>query len=253
MIKFFRRIRQRLLAENKVSRYLLYAIGEIILVVIGILIALQINNWNEEKNESKVELTYMQNMLEDLEDDLSIYETVVSRNRVIYKLTDSIVMGIKKSDRRENIRDLSFWVRDVTMQWLFVNPVERTFEQMKSSGHLRLIKDKDVADAISIYYSSLSVFNGYNDASMLWAADYVKAVGKIFDGELMLKIMRERKKQGAKPEDLLSEDPVVINELISSLQYFNGAHTLIEENCLKQAKKAQDLMDLISNKYAIND
>ena len=47
MIKFFRKIRQRLLTENKFSKYLLYAIGEIILVVIGILIALQINNWNE--------------------------------------------------------------------------------------------------------------------------------------------------------------------------------------------------------------
>lgn len=48
MIKFFRKIRQRLLAENKLTRYLIYATGEIVLVVIGILIALQINNWNEQ-------------------------------------------------------------------------------------------------------------------------------------------------------------------------------------------------------------
>ena len=53
MIKFFRRIRQQLLTENKLAKYLLYAIGEIILVVIGILIALQINNWNTSKIESK--------------------------------------------------------------------------------------------------------------------------------------------------------------------------------------------------------
>ena len=51
MIKFFRRIRQRLLSENKFSRYLVYAIGEIILVVIGILIALQINTWNENNKQ----------------------------------------------------------------------------------------------------------------------------------------------------------------------------------------------------------
>jgi hypothetical protein len=49
MIKFFRKIRQKLLAENKFSKYLIYAIGEIVLVVIGILIALQINNWNEQR------------------------------------------------------------------------------------------------------------------------------------------------------------------------------------------------------------
>ena len=49
MLRFLRRVRQRLLAENGFRKYLLYAIGEILLVVIGILIALQINNWNEEK------------------------------------------------------------------------------------------------------------------------------------------------------------------------------------------------------------
>ncbi|MEJ2113692.1 MAG: DUF6090 family protein, partial [Flavobacteriaceae bacterium] len=51
MIKLFNKIRQRLLSENKFSKYLLYAIGEIILVVIGILIALQVNNWNNERKE----------------------------------------------------------------------------------------------------------------------------------------------------------------------------------------------------------
>lgn len=53
MIKFFRHIRKRLLSENKFSKYLLYAVGEIVLVVIGILIALGINDWNENrKNET---------------------------------------------------------------------------------------------------------------------------------------------------------------------------------------------------------
>ncbi|MFT6995454.1 MAG: hypothetical protein ACJA1P_002199 [Maribacter sp.] len=49
MIKFFRHIRKQLLSENKFSKYMLYAIGEIALVMIGILLALQVNNWNEAK------------------------------------------------------------------------------------------------------------------------------------------------------------------------------------------------------------
>ena len=60
MIKFFRKIRQKMLTENKISKYFLYAIGEIVLVVIGILIAISINNWNEnikEKQQEKVILT----------------------------------------------------------------------------------------------------------------------------------------------------------------------------------------------------
>jgi hypothetical protein len=54
MIKFFRKIRQRLLTENKFSKYLIYAIGEIILVVIGILIALQVNNLNEQSKKKRI-------------------------------------------------------------------------------------------------------------------------------------------------------------------------------------------------------
>ncbi len=61
MLHFFRRIRQRLLTENRFSRYVLYAVGEIVLVVIGILIALQINNWNEDrKNENQNKLMLSQ-------------------------------------------------------------------------------------------------------------------------------------------------------------------------------------------------
>ncbi|MEM6516972.1 MAG: DUF6090 family protein, partial [Bacteroidota bacterium] len=55
MIKFFRNIRKTLLTENRFNKYLLYAIGEIVLVVIGILIALQINNWNENRKDNNVE------------------------------------------------------------------------------------------------------------------------------------------------------------------------------------------------------
>jgi uncharacterized membrane protein YgaE (UPF0421/DUF939 family) len=66
MIKFFRKIRQKMLTENKFSKYLIYAIGEIVLVVIGILIALQINNWNAERKVEKEEIGILNNLLESL-------------------------------------------------------------------------------------------------------------------------------------------------------------------------------------------
>jgi len=77
MIKFFRKIRQKLLTENKFSKYLIYAIGEIILVVIGILIALSINNWNEnQKTETKIK-----NSLVELRNDL-IRDTLLIKERL---------------------------------------------------------------------------------------------------------------------------------------------------------------------------
>jgi len=66
MIKLFRKVRQRLLTENKFSKYLLYAVGEIVLVVIGILIALQINNNNENQKKKQFEITILENIKEDI-------------------------------------------------------------------------------------------------------------------------------------------------------------------------------------------
>ena len=69
MIKFFRKIRQKLLSESKFSKYLLYAIGEIVLVIIGILFALQINNWNSDKKAHQQELDFYTKLLNDLNDN----------------------------------------------------------------------------------------------------------------------------------------------------------------------------------------
>lgn len=69
MIKFFRKIRKKLLSESKFSKYLLYAIGEIVLVVVGILIALQINNWNEASKDSALEIKILEEIKENIESD----------------------------------------------------------------------------------------------------------------------------------------------------------------------------------------
>ena len=86
MIKFFRNIRQKLIMENKTSRYLKYAIGEIILVVIGILIALQINNWNEERLERNREKITIQNLHTEFQENLRDLDTT---NRILLRTISS--------------------------------------------------------------------------------------------------------------------------------------------------------------------
>ena len=85
MIKFFRKIRRQLVSENKFSKYLIYAIGEIVLVVIGIFIALQLNNWNEIRKESNAELELYNSILEDLKSEFNGTEADIN-NAVQYDL-----------------------------------------------------------------------------------------------------------------------------------------------------------------------
>ena len=76
MIKFFRKIRQRLLTENKFKKYLLYAIGEIFLVMIGILLALQVNSWNQKRLDHLEEKAILSNLKEDFRNAIEEFETL---------------------------------------------------------------------------------------------------------------------------------------------------------------------------------
>lgn len=90
MIKFLRKIRQRMLTENKFSRYLLYAVGEIVLVVIGILIALQINNWNEtRKLNNKMKSVYSiikTDLLSDIKNIDMVFTEMAPRDSVFRRV-----------------------------------------------------------------------------------------------------------------------------------------------------------------------
>ncbi|MCR9015408.1 DUF6090 family protein [Aquiflexum gelatinilyticum] len=91
MLKFFRKIRQKLLSENRVTRYLVYAIGEIFLVVIGILIALQVNNWNEGRKEKAREREYLLFALENIKADSLSLDSILSRTKKIIDVHQNLI------------------------------------------------------------------------------------------------------------------------------------------------------------------
>ena len=80
MLRFFRQIRQRLLTDNKFSKYLLYAVGEIRLVVIGILIAFQVDNWNEARKLRRVEIDSLSEILNGLNDTLDEVQVALEQD-----------------------------------------------------------------------------------------------------------------------------------------------------------------------------
>ena len=95
MIKFFRKIRQNLLSEGKNGKYLKYAFGEIILVVIGILIALSINNWNENKKNINQSRKHLETIRLNLEDDIKQAETLLAETETTIEYTNTFLNQFK--------------------------------------------------------------------------------------------------------------------------------------------------------------
>ena len=99
MIKLFRNIRKNLLNEGKTSKYLKYAIGEIVLVVIGILIALQINNWNEGRKENIHQKSVLSNLLQDLKSDSVSYSQNLKELKNVDFLQEQLYkIGVKNDN-----------------------------------------------------------------------------------------------------------------------------------------------------------
>ena len=83
MIKFFRKIRYDLVEKNKTGKYIKYAIGEIVLVVIGILIALAINNWNQDRLSKNLESQYYNRLIDDVREEKLIIEATINYSKQV--------------------------------------------------------------------------------------------------------------------------------------------------------------------------
>ena len=203
----------------------------------------------EHKIEKKREKVYMKSLLADLRKDTSLYTAFVTSNKGVYIMIDSLILYMGDPDRQLHINKLYYWSRMISIKLKFLFPVERTYEEMKSSGYLRLIRSGPVADSVSHYYNSLISLYKYNDVGLEWAADYVRSTGKIFDAGIHFKILKEGKEQNAETIGFLTKDPITINELLSSAQYIYGALRQAEGVVVKRNQTAQTLIELITKKY----
>jgi hypothetical protein len=146
MLRIFRNIRQKLAAENKVMAYLRYAIGEILLVVIGILIALQVNNWNENRKERLIEIKYLKNLKHDLQSDST--DLVYYKNiRVGQANAARELIELAKTKNVSDVFKLDSLYTTVALWWEFV-PNNNTFEELRSSGNLKLLRNDSIKNLL---------------------------------------------------------------------------------------------------------
>jgi len=96
MIRLFRKIRQKLLIDGKFGKYLLYAIGEIIILIFGILFALQVNNWNEDRKEKIIEISVLKTFKAELEKDNSLWQDDIDLHTDAMVSMQNIIDHIEK-------------------------------------------------------------------------------------------------------------------------------------------------------------
>lgn len=147
MIKFFRKIRQNLLAENKFTKYLIYAIGEIVLVVFGILIALQINTWNDARKNKNYEREILFLINENLKSDSIALSEQLSQSMEAVALTDRIFEQVSHGNFNDSLYQ---WMGKVISFEIFRSQ-SSAFEILKSKG-IEVISSKELQLELISYY-----------------------------------------------------------------------------------------------------
>ena len=146
MIKFFRKIRQNLLTENKFSKYLIYAIGEIILVVIGILIALSINNRNDEISKRVDEQKFYSNTKQQLLDDANNINSQIVYNSKYTKQFKHAIELIELNDRTK--KDSLGKIAVNLTSYSDFDRQGNIYETMVNSGDIKLLKNNEIIERL---------------------------------------------------------------------------------------------------------
>ena len=154
MINLFKKIRKKLISKNKFSNYLIYAIGEIVLVVIGILIALQINNWNESKKKEQYELSLLKEMKKNLKADIRDIEINIEFNERSIKSTNIILRSFKNNIPYNDSLNKHYGKVPQVPKFLMS---ENAYNSMNNEG-IRIIKNDSLRDAITYHYEAKTSF-----------------------------------------------------------------------------------------------
>ena len=154
MIHLFRRIRQGLLSQNRFSKYLIYAIGEILLVMVGILLALQVNNWNEGRKAISAEKTYLKSIYSELKDDII---QIKANNDLLshhYSIGLEVLkaMDFKDHSTKDSIKIATYLGWNLS-QIIPVNREDNTWDKFKVLGYNTLIIDDSLTYNFNRFYS----------------------------------------------------------------------------------------------------
>jgi hypothetical protein len=265
-MRLFRWGRREQLASQKSNHYLRYAFGELVLVVLGILIALQINNWNENRIEQKQITEYAHALIKDLERDLAMAEVIEAEINLLLEKIDTLALYVKEKPVEQ--------MRNLDLFYLMHKPFYRPFswnrtalEQIKNSGALRQMRNQQLAESISEYEALTYHLDGDFDfdrtvgnSALALAAEVIDMnypdlqevfpVGAVEPFSFPNPKLREA--YGAESRSLLTDDGKVVKQAVNSyliLANSPGIRPRAEIEMPKLVSQARELIAFLKDEY----
>jgi hypothetical protein len=223
MIPFFRKIRKKMADDNKPIKYMRYAIGEILLVVIGILIALSINNWNELRKAKIVEQSYLIRLSTELRNDkkLLLFSRELSKIRMdqIHLLNEVILNpNLSIEEPYEIIESIE------KVTWLSYLPIARiVYNDLLNSGNMSLIQSEKIRNQLAIYYGDIEGWESILSAKSA-QIEFTAATAGLLSIEMLTAVENSESNDPTKSKNLeLEISEKDLKKIISELSSNNDA------------------------------
>jgi hypothetical protein len=229
---------------------------EYFLEFLMIFIAVTLGFFAEQMRESVADHNrgkeFMQSMVEDLKTDTANISSFSVKANIALTQMDSLIHLMRSADRAKSGRTMYYFGRVITTKLGRFELNERTYEEMKNSGSLRLIADGVLSDSVSEYYASQTHFKEQAEIQIEEMTEYIHSAVKVFDGAVFQNMLQKIPYQINPPTgnpQLLTNDANIINEFVGSLHYYSA---IVVIN-LSYAEQEKDftirLIKMIQQKY----
>jgi len=229
-MKLFRDTRQSLIMEKNLKRYLLYALGEILLVVVGISLAFQLDNWNEDRVKRNTEISYYNNIRDQILDDKNLINSQMEFNN-FYRLEFDYANDLIETNDKSKMDTLGIIIRNM-VQYSDFDREGNIYETLVNSGEIKILRNDDIVQGIReleeryIYVNRMESI--HYDAMMNHVIESIKHRIKFTTGEI------------TRPEDVFNYE--FQNLLIMLLQIMNEKDEVYHK-ALDQIEIVKKLID----------
>jgi hypothetical protein len=230
--------------KKKFTEYLLEGLMIFIAVSLGFIA----ENLRESISDNRKIHEYMESIVNDLQSDLAMYKSSIAYNERHCRMIDTIFTAV--SNNKMNVPEVYYMARALTMGSSVISPNTKTFEQMKSSGGLRLIPEQYLADSIASYYQWTSKFDYWSNLQRQRINDLILDNEKVFDASGFLTMLKTIQSNPNAPVPQIKIPDMhpsshEINQVLMHYQYYYGMLVLMNQRCALAAEQAKRLIDIL--------
>lgn len=178
MIRFFRNIRKQLFSENKISKYLLYALGEIVLVVVGILIALQLNNWSQQNKDREREQLILRQLNTEFQNNKRLFDLGKNTYQTKLEACNKIISFFPLPEEQKADSIIKYF-QGVFQSYMY-NPSNGLVESLLYSSSIEVIQNDSLKHLLT---SWKDVFSDYQEEESI-VVNEIRSLEKFIQEEM---------------------------------------------------------------------